>query len=181
MEDLINMIELHKIHDNFFKKTFNDVNNIKDFLRLSLPDEIKNEIDYDCIKIDTTGYISGKLKGSFSDIIVKTKLKRIKYKSIATDADIYFLFEHKSYKDNKVLIQLLKYMYLMWQKDSDENKPLRVILPLVFYHGKKKWDIPLEFNKQFKVKNELLKFLLNFRYILLSFTGRKTLDFSRRL
>ncbi len=41
-----------------------------------------------------------------------------------------------------------------------------MILPLVFYHGKSRWNIPDEFNKQFRVNNELKKFLLNFRYIL---------------
>ena len=52
-------------------------------------------------------------------------------------ADIYILFEHKSYHDDKVLMQLLKYMYLMYQKDADEGKQQRIIIPYIFYHGKK--------------------------------------------
>ncbi len=159
-------MENSKVHDNFFKKTFSDKKNIRDFLKLSLPEEIKDDIDYSFIKIDNSGYVSENMKGYFSDIVVKTRLKSKTGKDKPTNADIYILFEHKSYKDKKIFMQLLKYMYFMWQRDSDNNRPLRIILPLVFYHGRSKWDIPDEFNRQFTVKDELKKFLLNFRYIL---------------
>ncbi len=123
-------MENSKIHDNFFKKTFKDKKNIRDFLKLSLPEEIKGEIDYSFIKIDNTGYVSENIKGYFSDIVIKTRLKSKTGKDRPLNADIYILFEHKSYKDKRIFVQLLKYMYLMWQKDADNNKPLRVILLL---------------------------------------------------
>ena len=72
--------------------------------------------------------------------------------------DIYILFEHKSYRDEAILIQLLCYMYLMWQKDFDAKRPLRVIVPVVFYHGKAKWNIPRNFNEQFDVSDEMRSF-----------------------
>ncbi len=159
-------MENSKVHDNFFKKTFSDKNNIKDFLKLSLPDEIKREIDLTHIKVDNTGYVSENIREYFSDIVIKTRLKSKTGKDKPLNTDIYILFEHKSYKDKKIFIQLLKYMYLMWQKDSENNKSLRVILPLVFYHGRSRWNIPDEFNGQFNVNDELKKLLLNFRYIL---------------
>ncbi len=159
-------MENHKVHDNFFKKTFSDTKNIRDFLKLSLPNEIKGEIDYSFINIDNTGYVSENIRGYFSDIVIKTRLKSKTGKDNPADTDVYILFEHKSYKDKKIFMQLLKYIYLMWQKDSENNRSLRIILPLVFYHGKSRWDIPDEFNKQFMVKDELKKYILNFSYIL---------------
>jgi predicted transposase/invertase (TIGR01784 family) len=54
----------------------------------------------------------------------------------------------------------------MWQKDFDAKRPLRVIVPVVFYHGKAKWNIPRSFNEQFDVSDEMREFLLNYRYIL---------------
>ncbi len=127
------IMENSKIHDNFFKKTFSDKKNIRDFLKLSLPEEIKGEIDYSFIQIDNTGYVSENIKGYFSDIVIKTRLKSKTGKDRPLNADIYILFEHKSYKDKRIFVQLLKYMYLMWQKDADNNKPLRVILLLASY------------------------------------------------
>jgi len=156
---------LENIHDKFFKKVFSNVENVRDFLYTSLPLDIQNSIEFDGLTIDPTSYISNEMKDNFCDIVVKTKLKGT-VATVPYDVDIYILMEHKSYYDKAIFIQLLKYMLLMWEKDIAEKKPLRVIIPLVFYHGKRKWDIPLQFIEQFKLKDELKKYLLNFKYIL---------------
>ena len=153
------MEKIDNIHDNFFKTVFSKIDNIKDFLFTSLPADIQNYIDFENIEIDNTSYVSENFKGYFSDVVVKTRI-------IDSEMDIYILFEHKSYQDKKIFIQLLRYMYLMWNKDIGENKPLRVIIPLVFYHGKKKWKLPVKFLEQFKIKEELKNYLLDFQYIL---------------
>ena len=146
------MEKIDNIHDNFFKTVFSKIDNIKDFLFTSLPADIQNYIDFENIEIDNTSYVSENFKGYFSDVVVKTRI-------IDSEMDIYILFEHKSYQDKKIFIQLLRYMYLMWNKDIGENKPLRVIIPLVFYHGKKKWKLPVKFLEQFKIKEELKNYL----------------------
>lgn len=158
------MIEIDKIHDKVFKKTFSDPNNVKTFLKIALPKPLKKIIDFSKIDIDLTNYVSDKFKESFSDIVAKTKMKTEDGKDV--DADIYILFEHKCFRDEAIFIQLLKYMYFMWQKDIDENRPLRIIIPLVFYHGEEKWTIPQSFSDQFNVDEEVKKILLNYRYVL---------------
>jgi len=131
----IAMDKINNVHDKLFSKTFGDPENVKDFLKSALPEPIGNAIDLSKIEIDNTHYVSNEFADSFSDIIVKTKMKAAEKEESAIDTDIYILFEHKSYRDTAVFIQLLHYMYLMWQKDIDEKKTLRVIIPLVFYHG----------------------------------------------
>jgi predicted transposase/invertase (TIGR01784 family) len=74
--------------------------------------------------------------------------------------------EHKSYLDAAIFIQLLGYMVLMWQEDLKNKVPLRLIIPVVFYHGESKWTIPLSFVDKFEVDKEVKKYLLDFRYIL---------------
>ena len=152
---------LENIHDKFFKKVFSNVENVRDFLYTSLPLDIQSAIEFDSLTIDPTSYIADDIKDYFCDIVVKTKLK-----DSDCNADIYIIMEHKSYYDKAVFVQLLKYMLVMWEKDIAEKKPLRVIIPFIFYHGKRKWDIPLQFIEQFKSKDELKKYLLNFQYIL---------------
>lgn len=154
------MAKLNNVHDNFFKRVFSNQENIRAFLKMALPDELLKSIELADIDLDMTGYVSDDIKGHFSDIVVKTKINS------GIDTDIYFLFEHKSYEDQKIFIQFLKYMYLSWQRDSNDKKPLRVILPIVFYHGKKKWRHGSSFIDQFDVNNEIKKFLLNYRFIL---------------
>ncbi|MCX6579963.1 MAG: Rpn family recombination-promoting nuclease/putative transposase [Candidatus Aminicenantes bacterium] len=158
------MSEIKNIHDKLFKNVFENVDNTRAFLRKILPETLIKAIDFSKISIDFTDYVSKKFKEGHSDIIVKTLMINEKGKELQTD--IYILVEHKSYKDEEIFIQLLLYMYLMWQKDLSEDKPLRVIIPLVFYHGKDEWDIPQSFADQFPVSDEIKIFLLGFSYVL---------------
>ena len=172
-------LEIKNIHDSFFKKIFSDKNNIKSFLTIALPEDLLKNIELDKIEIDPTGYVSDDMKGSFSDIVVKTRIKgdkeekvkekkksKKKGKEKEIPADIYIIFEHKSYRDKNIYFQLLKYMYMMWEQDYREGKELRVIIPLVFYHGRGKWRLKRGFNSIFKVKDEIRKYLLNYEYLL---------------
>ena len=158
------MSEIKNVHDNMFKNVFGNVDNTKAFLQKVLPETILKAINFSKIAIDCTNYVSKKFKEGFSDIIVKTVMINEKGKELGTD--IYILIEHKSYTDEEIFIQLLLYMYLMWQKDLSDGKPLRVIIPLVFYHGKDEWDIPKSFVDQFAVSDEIKEFLLDFSYVL---------------
>ena len=158
------MQEIKNVHDNLFKNVFGNVDNTRAFLQKTLPETLIKVIDFSKMSIDCTNYVSKKFKEGLSDIIVKTVMINEEGKELKTD--IFILIEHKSYKDEKIFIQLLFYMYLMWQKDQSDGNPLRVIIPLVFYHGKDEWDIPQSFLGKFAVSNEIKKFLLDFSYVL---------------
>ena len=146
--------EIKNAHDSFFKKLFSDKNTIKSFLTIALPEDLLSNIELEKIDIDPTGYVSEAMEGSFSDIVVKTRIKGEKKekqkengkkskkrgKDNGIPADIYIIFEHKSYRDRNIYFQLLKYMYMMWEQDYREGKELRVIIPLVFYHGRGNGD-----------------------------------------
>ena len=155
---------VNNAHNNVFIKTFSDPENVKVFLKMALPEPVKAAIDFSEITIDPTSYISDEIKDYYSDIVAKARMKSGEGEDIA--ADIYILVEHKSTAKKKDLVQVLKYMYLEWQNDIDQGKPLRVIIPLIFYHGKEKWNVPRSFVDQFNVDDEIKKFLLNYRYIL---------------
>ena len=156
--------DIPKAHNNFFIKVFSDPENLKVLLNMALPEPVKSAIDFSKIKVEFTTYVSGVMKDYYSDIVVKTVMKIGDQGEI--DIDIYILVEHKSTAENKSLVQMLKYMYLEWQGDVDQKKPLRVIIPLLFYHGKEAWNVPRSFADQFKVNDDIKKFLLNYRYIL---------------
>ena len=156
--------EIFSINDKTFKKIFRDVNNTKDFLKKALPREIKERLDFSSIKIDSANYVSNEFKEGYSDIVVKAKMKSRVSGKIPTD--IYFILEHKTEGKVKVFIQILKYMCFVWEEDINANKPPRIIIPIIFYHGKEKWKVPASFLEQFDVDEELKRFLPDFRYIL---------------
>ena len=162
-----------------------------DFLLSFLPETVKKEIDLSEIKIDLTGFVSEEIKEYCADVVVKAQLRRgappcalthpppcapaksCKAADVSQEkeqlnqaVDIYILFEHKSYIDKWIFVQLIRYMCQMWENDARDKKPLRIILPFVFYHGERNWNIPEEFVEQFNVNKDLKDYLLNFRYML---------------
>jgi hypothetical protein len=53
-------------------------------------------------------------------------------------AYVYFLFEHKSYPDRLVALQLLRYLARFWEQQVSAGQfPLPPIMPLVVYHGER--------------------------------------------
>jgi predicted transposase/invertase (TIGR01784 family) len=101
---------------------------------------------------------------SRTDLLYKIPLKS------GTSVYIYLLFEHKSYYDPKIFTQLLEYLSKIysWQMENQEN--LTVVIPFVFYHGEKGWDLGENFLDNFPVKSipeEFLKFIPNFAIQLL--------------
>ena len=123
-------------HDQFFLKTFSDQNNMTVFLKDSLPEKLSRIIDFTNIEFEPDTHIDSNLHKNITDLVVKTKTVSDK-----EPVDIYFLFEHKSQYDNNILFQILRYMINIWEKDiKDKNKP-RIIIPFIFYHGKRKWKL----------------------------------------
>ena len=57
-------------------------------------------------------------------------------------------------------------MLKMWKEDYKNKKQFRIIIPVVFYHGKSNWNIPLEFIDNFNINDDIKNGLLNFRYVL---------------
>jgi predicted transposase/invertase (TIGR01784 family) len=108
------MANIENIHDNFFRKVFSETANVETFLEAELPRDLYQQLDLAELALDPTSYISEAYKESLSDVVVKCRTK-----ADDTPVDIYILFEHKSHPDKRVLRQLLRYMYLMWEKDGD--------------------------------------------------------------
>ena len=158
------MRKIDKIHDKMFTNVFRKEENARALLKKVLPGKLKKRIDFSSIEIEDTDYVSKQFEEYFSDIVVKVKMKSKTGGKIPTD--ICFILEHKTEGRIRIFIQVLKYMVEEWQKDIDEKRPLRIIIPIVFYHGEKDWKIPQSFVDQFDVHDDVKQFLLDYRYFL---------------
>jgi len=156
--------DIYQINDAFFHKIFDNPQNAVDFMEKVLPQRLKAQLDLTKIKIENTKYVSNQFKKGFSDIVVKTSLKTKKGKK--KPVDIYFIIEHKAEGRVEIFIQILKYMVFEWEKDYNNKKPPRLIIPVVFYHGADQWKIPRSFADQFDVDDDVKQFLLDYRYVL---------------
>ena len=120
-------------HDELFRKQFQNPKSILPILRTILPVEAM-----DCLKLETLHQkgiqLSTKaLRRSIPDLLFTCECKN------GSEALIHFVFEHKSYKDEKVAVQVLLYMALIWDHYRLKGKQLPYIIPVIFYHNAEEW------------------------------------------
>ena len=161
------MFNLKHPHDSFFKHIMSNPQNVRDFIRAFLPEEIVKNLDLENIKIIDTEKIDKKYKRYYLDISVSCNLKD-------KDIEIYLVFEHKSYPDKFTLIQILSYCIAVWENDLRKGINPRPIIPVIFYHGRRSFNLPSRFSDYYEVSDELKKYLLDFEAII--FDTRKYRD-----
>ncbi|MGB4755211.1 MAG: Rpn family recombination-promoting nuclease/putative transposase [Fervidobacterium sp.] len=129
------MSDLTTPHDAFFKVTFGDKDVAQDFLKHYLPAQVANAVDLNYLTKENNSFVDERLKESFTDMLYRTKIN-------GEDGYIYFLFEHKSYQDPLVILQLLRYIVRIWEEKYDRKaNRLPIIIPMVIYHGESKWNV----------------------------------------
>ena len=150
-------------HDRLFKRVMSDEANVRQFIKEFLPIELSSQIDLKEMKLIPTEKIKGYNK-YYMDIAVECKISD-------TKGQLYFVFEHKSYPDPGVLLQILNYMTVTWDEQKKKNKPLIPIIPVVIYHGSSSWNVTTHFQGQFDSLNESIKpYVPEFNYVLVDLT-----------
>ncbi|MFN8446858.1 MAG: Rpn family recombination-promoting nuclease/putative transposase [Caldilineaceae bacterium] len=147
------MSEQNNPHDAFFKQYLSQPRVASDFLRQYLPAEILALIDLSQLQLEKDSFVDEKLRAHFSDLIYSTTTR------FNTDLRIAFLYEHKSYPDDWVDFQVLRYQVSYWvqefehlnaeaDKAKEQPKRPRLLTPIVVllvYHGKTNWQVSLSF------------------------------------
>ncbi|HEC62456.1 MAG TPA: Rpn family recombination-promoting nuclease/putative transposase [bacterium] len=148
-------------HDRFFKETLSVKENALDFVSGVLPETLREKLDLSTLNIEPTSYVDNKLAESFSDIVYSCTFKH------AAVVKISLLLEHKSSPDPYPHIQLLKYITNIWDQLRKQQRKPQIGIPIVLYHGKKRWrkgDMTSYFKES---DNEFCRFIPSFEYILL--------------
>ena len=149
-------------HDKLFRETWSNLRNARSFLENYLPPSVIELVRLDTLEICKDSFIEKDLKDYYSDMLYKVRI------GDATGF-VYFLFEHKSYSDSVIHLQLVEYMVKIWRlgfKQSRSRK-LPIVIPLVLYHGKDKWTVDKHFTSLFDGPvNKLADYIPNFEFIL---------------
>ena len=98
------------------------------------------------------------------------------------DARIYVLLEHKSYVDAATPLQILKYLVNIWLREIEHGtvrERLPPIIPLVFYHGSRRWTVPRSVAEMVDAPDELQPLLRDFAYVLYDLGEIEPLRLSR--
>lgn len=164
-------------HDHFFKETFGDVEVVKQFAKHYIPERFLRIIDINTLAPLKDSFVQDELVSAYSDLLFSIRIGN-------REGYVYFLFEHKSYPENDVALQLLGYMTEIWkQARRKENiRKLPYILPIVFYQGNQKWANVMTVNdllgydetNEFEVDMQPL--VPNFEFLFYDFSPRSTLE-----
>lgn len=149
---------LANAHDLFFKDVFSRREAAQSFLQNYLPQEVAALLDLSSLEISKDSFIDPELQEHFSDLLYKVALHE------GRETYIYVLFEHKSYSDKLIAFQLLRYMVRIWEQSLKQKQSLLPVLPLVIYHGRSHWRIPLEFEALLEVPEVLKPYVPAYQY-----------------
>lgn len=105
---------------------------VAEFLRLYLPADLVAQLNLNQVHLEDSSFVDEKLREHFSDLLYRVGLKE------GGEAYVYFLLEHKSAPDERVGIQLLRYLAQAWDRIP---LPLPLIIPVVVYHGAVPWNV----------------------------------------
>jgi predicted transposase/invertase (TIGR01784 family) len=154
-------MEIHNPHDRFFKEVFSRPEAAAEFFAVFLPMEIVALLDLSKIEQVKDSFIDPALQEHLSDLIYRVPMRS------GSEAYIYALIEHKSSPDKWVGVQILRYEVATWDAEiKAKAKRLTPIIPVVFYHGAKRWNVPREFSAlvNFAGNEALREYVPEFRY-----------------
>ena len=122
-------------HDKVFRETLNNLETARSFLQHFLPDNVLGLMDLSNLEICKDSFIEKELSDYYSDMLYRVMLS-------GTPGYVYVLFEHKSYYDQYVHLQLLEYMVKIWrlfikQQKKKQKQGLPIVIPLLICHGKR--------------------------------------------
>jgi len=149
-------------HDKFFKDAFSRVQTVQSFIGHYILPEDAALIDLSTLEAVKDSHINPDLQELFSDAV---------YAASTPDRTehVYLLFEHKSYPDPMVGVQLQKNiaMVLQYHQRQHAGEGIPVIFTTVICHGKKS-IIPCEGpDCHFVSYQRCQPFFLDLRYILI--------------
>ncbi len=157
------MDEIANPHDAYFRESFGRAEIAQDFLRVHLPDAVLAEVDLDSLEISKDTYVASNLRAVFSDLVYRVRWR-------GQPLTVYVLFEHKSRPEHWTQLQILRYLAAegdAYRKQKRRARFLPPVLPLVIYHGKRRWRVPKTFHELISpLSPELAPYVPNFTYVL---------------
>jgi predicted transposase YdaD len=158
-------------HDQFFKSSLRRPEVAADLVAHYLPPDVVALLDLGSLELQEGSFIDDQLREQQSDLLFRTRLLD------GGETYIYLLFEHKSFVYHLSPFQVLRYQVRIWERDiriaGRRAASLCPIIPIVVYHGRRRWTAPLSLSGLFRSPPALASFLPEQRYVLLDLQAWK--------
>lgn len=155
------MGSISNIHDTFVRAILADKSLAADYFQNYLPPNVASKLDFSTLTQLSDVYVSEELRKTMSDIVYSCQLKDGK-----GEVKVSLLLEHKSHPDKYSPIQIGSYIFsgLLKQLEANEKK-LSPIIPVLLYHGKRKWEYSTLSDLFKHVEPDWYKYIPNFDYV----------------
>ena len=161
-------------HDRFIRDLFSNLPLVRELFRISLPDEILQNLYLEDLTQRPGNFFDDELAESKTDLLFQVPCRR------PEGSESYILIEHKSTADYKTPGQIHGYLILIYEK-TEYKSP---VICYVLYNGKRPWTFLSRLNDRFKKYEDGLKQYLPFGNIVpfdLADTDLDTLEISLTL
>jgi predicted transposase/invertase (TIGR01784 family) len=148
------------LHDNFIRNLLANKKIARDYFKSYLPPFISSRLNFATLTQLPDTYLSDDLKKSMSDTVYSCHRKDRK-----GTVKVSLLIEHKSYSDKYTSLQIGGYIFSALQKQAQNNEPLSLVIPVLLYHGKGRWQYRTLANLFDNLEEEWKQYLPNFEYI----------------
>ena len=148
------------IHDNFIRSIMADKNVARDYFQSFLPVSVKSLLDFRTLEQSSDTYVYKDLQKTMSDIVYTCQKKESN-----EQVKVCLLIEHKSYIDKNTPIQIGSYIFSGLMKQVMNKEKLSMVIPVLLYHGKGRWEYHTLENLFENLEPELKRFLPDFDYV----------------
>ena len=150
-------------HDAFFRFAFKRPEVAVQHFRTHLPEGIARAVVWETLETRPGTYVEPELRQLHSDVLYRVRLRG------GGRLCLYVLFEHQSKPNALMPLRLLRYMLNIWAEWVQQETPplpLPFIVPMVLYHGDRRWNVPTQFQHLFykRHRNHLDPFLPDFHH-----------------
>lgn len=148
------------IHDNFIRSILSNKSIAVEYFKNYLPAFISSRLNFSTLRQLPDTYLSEDLKKTMSDIVYSCRRKGTK-----EPVKVSLLVEHKSYPDKYTPIQIGSYIFSALQKQAVNKEPLSLVIPVLLYHGKGKWQYRNLADLFEETDKDWQQYIPNFEYV----------------
>jgi predicted transposase/invertase (TIGR01784 family) len=119
-------------HDAFFRKFLTRAEVARDFLQIHLPADIAEKCAWDTLSMEASSFVEPDLRQYYSDIVYRMRIG-------SSAGYISCVLEHQSTPYRLMAFRMARYALAVMQHHIDQgNKRLPLVVPVLFYHGRKR-------------------------------------------
>ena len=156
--------DVSRPHDSLFRGVFSDQAAAVGLLRGYLPESVGVRLRWSTLSLQNTSFVDPELRDSAADLLYEIR------QHSGRRLWLYVLLEHQSEPDRWMRWRLLRYCCRIWERDRTRNRrrlSLRPIVPMVLYHGPRRWSWPREFAELFPAGMQQWSWLPHWEHLLI--------------